>query len=36
MLRVQTVSVPENVEILIPWRIITDTSEKVPRLLTAF
>ena len=35
MLRVQTVSVPENVEILIPWRIITDTSEKSAEVLTA-
>jgi hypothetical protein len=29
------VSVPENVEILIPWRIITDTSEKKAEFLTA-
>ncbi len=35
MLRVQTVSVPENVEILAPWRIITDTSEKSAEVLTA-
>ena len=31
----QTVSVPENLEILIPWRIITDTSEKKAEPLTA-
>ena len=35
MLRVQTVSVPENVEILVPWRIITDMSEKSAEVLTA-
>jgi hypothetical protein len=29
------VSVPENLEILIPWRIITDTSEKSAEVLTA-
>jgi hypothetical protein len=29
------VSVPENVEILIPWRIITDSSEKSAEVLTA-
>jgi hypothetical protein len=29
------VSVPENLEILIPWRIITDTSEKSAEMLTA-
>jgi hypothetical protein len=29
------VSAPENVEILTPWRIITDTSEKKAELLTA-
>ena len=28
-------SVPENIEILIPWRIITDTSEKGADALTA-
>src|SRR5271169_8506 len=35
MLRVQTVSVPENVDILVPCRIITDTSEKSAEVLTA-
>ena len=35
MLRVQTVSVPESVEILIPWRLIPDTSEKSAQVLTA-
>ena len=35
MLRVRTVSVPESVEILILWRIITDTPEKSAEVLTA-
>jgi hypothetical protein len=35
MLRSQTVSVPENVEILIPWRIVTDSLEKRAELLSA-
>jgi hypothetical protein len=35
MLRVQTVYAPENVEILIPWRVITDTSEKSAEVLAA-
>ena len=28
-------SIPENVEVLIPWRVITDTSEKSVEALTA-
>jgi len=35
MLRVKTVSVPENVDMLIPWRIITGTLEKSTEVLTA-
>jgi hypothetical protein len=32
---VQAVSVPENIEILTPWRVITDTSERRAEALTA-
>jgi hypothetical protein len=35
MLRSQTVSVPENAEILIPWRIVTDSLEKRAELFSA-